>query len=93
MLTDGQFGFRNGKSCVTNLLSYFDRVAKTTQEMDGWVDGIYLNFKKPFDKVPQERLIWKLEYKGGVEANILNWMKDFLKVRQMRTILRGKYSS
>ena len=27
MLTDRQFGFRKGKSCVTNLLSFYDRVA------------------------------------------------------------------
>ncbi len=41
MLTDSQFGFRKGKSCVTNLLSYYDRVAETMQERDGWVDSIY----------------------------------------------------
>ncbi len=33
ILTDGQFGFRKGKSCVTNLLSYYDRVAETMQEI------------------------------------------------------------
>ena len=32
-----------------------------TQERDGWVDCIYLYFKKSFDKVPQWRLLWKLE--------------------------------
>ncbi len=64
MLTDGQFGFRKGKSCVTDLLSYYDRVAEIMQERDGWVDSIYLDFKKAFDKVPHERLIWNLEYKG-----------------------------
>ncbi len=63
MLTDSQFDFRKGKSCVTNLLSYYDRVAETKQERDGWVDSIYLDFKKAFDRVPHERLIWKLEYK------------------------------
>ncbi len=61
MLTDGQFGFRKGKSCVTNLLSYYDRVSETMQERDGWVDSIYLDFKKAFHRVPHERLVWKLE--------------------------------
>ncbi len=69
---------RVGKSCVTNLLSYYDRVAETIQERDGWVDSIYLDFKKAFDRVPHERLIWTLEYQGGVQGNILNWVKDFL---------------
>ncbi len=48
------------------------------QERDGWVDSIYLDF----DRVPNEGLIWKLEYKEGVQGNILNWMKDFLKDRK-----------
>ncbi len=52
------------------------------QERDGWDNSIYLDFKKAFDRVPHERLIWKPEYKGGVQGNILNWMKDFLKSRK-----------
>ncbi len=62
ILSERQYGFRKGKSCVTNLLSYYDRVAETMQERDGWVDSIYLDFKKAFDRVPHKRLIWKLEY-------------------------------
>ncbi len=88
MLKDRQLGFRKGKSCVTNLLSYYDRVAEIIQERDGWVDNIYLDFEKAFARVPHERLIWKFEYKGGVQGNILNWMKDFLKGRKKKTILR-----
>ena len=34
------------------------------EERDGWADGIYLNLKKAFDKVPYKRL-WKLEKMGG----------------------------
>ena len=63
------------------------------QEGDGWVDSIYLDFKKAFDRVPHKRLIWKLEYIGGIQGHLLKWMQDFLKEREMRTILRGKYSS
>ena len=93
ILTERQYGFRKGKSCVTNLLSYYDRVAETMQERDGWVDSIYLDFKKAFDRVPHKRLIWKLEYIRGIQGCLLKWMQDFLKEREMRTILRGKYSS
>ncbi len=35
VLTDRQSSFRKGKSCVTNLLSYYDKVAETMQERDG----------------------------------------------------------
>ena len=93
ILSERQYGFRKGKSCVTNLLCYYDRVAETMQERDGWVDSIYLDFKKAFDRVPHKRLIWKLEYIGGIQGHLLKWMQDFLKEREMRTILRGKYSS
>ncbi len=48
ILSERQYGFRKGKSCVTNLLSYYDRVAETMQERDGWVDSIYLRFQKRF---------------------------------------------
>ncbi len=44
--SERQYGFRKGKSCVTNLLSYYDRVAETMQERDGWVDSIYLKISK-----------------------------------------------
>ena len=45
--SDGQFGFRRGRSCITNLLSFYSRHR---------VDCIYLNLKKAFDKVPNKRL-------------------------------------
>ncbi len=58
--------------CVTNLLSFYDRVTETMQERDGWVDILYLNSKKAFDKVPHERLIWKLEYNREEQGNIIS---------------------
>ena len=40
-------------------------------------DIIYLDFKKTFDTVPVQRLIYKLE-KLGVRGRLLTWIKDFL---------------
>ena len=39
IITDRQFGFSAGSSCVTNLISFYFRVIDITQEMDGyWID-------------------------------------------------------
>ena len=35
---------------VINLLSYYPRVMDITQERDEWVDSIYLDLKRTFDK-------------------------------------------
>ena len=92
LLSPGQFGFREGTSTVTNLLSFYDRVVEILQERDGWVDCIYLDIKKAFDRVPHGRLVWKLRNFGGVRGRLLEWMKDYLIGRQMRTTIKGKYS-
>ena len=38
MIIYRQFGFRTGRSCVTNLFDFYSRVIDITQERDGWVD-------------------------------------------------------
>ena len=63
-LLGGQFGFRGGRSCITNLLSFYSRVIDVTQEREDWVDCFYLDFNKAFDKVPHKKLLWNL---GNVE--------------------------
>ena len=35
IISDRQFGFRTGRSCVTNLLSFYSRVIDITQERYG----------------------------------------------------------
>ena len=71
-LTSGQFGFKEGNSCITNLLSFNLCVIDMTQEREGWVDCIYLNLKKAFDKVPHKRLLWQLENVRGFEGSLGN---------------------
>ena len=59
LLADSQHGFRSGRSCLTNLLSFLDRVSGMVDD-GGCVDAIFLDFAKAFDKVPHLRLIKKL---------------------------------
>ena len=48
LIEDSQHGFRKGRSCLTNLLSFLDKV---TGELDSGksVDVVFLDFAKAFD--------------------------------------------
>ena len=90
LLRETQHGFRKGRSCLTNLLSFSDRV---TEELDngGSVDVVYLDFAKAFDKVPHQRLLRKLE-RYGVSERMLAWIRGWLLNRWQRVGVRGRWS-
>ena len=58
LINPSQHGFLKAKSCLTNLLCFFEEITKCVDDGSP-VDVIYLNFKKAFDKVPHQRLISK----------------------------------
>ena len=51
LILDSQHGFRKGRSCLTNLLEFLDRVTGCVDAGDS-VDVIFLDFAKASDKVP-----------------------------------------
>ena len=57
----------------------------------GHIDALFLDFAKAFDKVPHERLCYKLSY-YGINEPLLLWIKDFLSDRSQQVVLEGKYS-
>ena len=85
-----QHGFRKGQSCLTNLLSFLERV---TEELDdgGSVDVIYLDFSKAFDKVPHQRLLRKQE-RYGVSGRLLARIRGWLLNRWQRVGVQGHWS-
>ena len=74
------------------LLSFYSRVIDELQERDGWVDTVYLDLKKAFDKVPQKSVIRKVEHSRGLKGTLLEWMKSCLQYREMRTVIRDSNS-
>ncbi|XP_076062422.1 uncharacterized protein LOC143037755 [Oratosquilla oratoria] len=92
ILNPRQFGFRQGRSCSTNLICFYSRLIDIVQERNGWADCAFLDLQKAFDKVPHRKLLKKLEHIGGIQGNLLKWIEDFLTGRKMRVVLREKYS-
>ena len=90
LIEESQHGFRNKKSCLTNLLEFVNETAISLDEGKP-VDIIYLDFKKAFDTVPHKRLYAKLKA-HGVEGRILNWIKEWLNNRRQRVVLNGEKS-
>ncbi|KAA3669890.1 uncharacterized protein DEA37_0002748, partial [Paragonimus westermani] len=92
LINSSQHGFRDGKSCVTNLLEFYDMVTAVRQEREGWVDCIFLDCKKAFDTVPHKRLVQKLEDQAGITGKALQWIREYLSGRQQRVMVRGEVS-
>ena len=91
LLSDVQYGFCKGRSCVSQLLV---TLQEWLENLDNKVpiDALYLDLSKAFDTVPHQRLISKL--RGyGVTGNILNWITDFLKDRTQYVSVNGSRST
>ena len=86
-----QHGFMRHRSCLTNLLEFFEEVLKKVDNGVA-VDIIYFDFAKAFDKVSHSKLVFKLR-KYGISGNILNWVKGWLGDRYQRVVINGSTSS
>ena len=71
LINHSQHGFLKARSCLTNVLCFFEEITKWVDEGSP-VDIIYLDFQKAFDKVPHQRLILKLKSYGGKQYNQLD---------------------
>ena len=79
LYSDSQHGFRQNRSCMTQLLEVMEEL---TLQLDNKhpVDMVYLDFRKAFDSVPHERLILKLKT-YGISGNLIKWIRSFLSGR------------
>jgi len=91
LIGDSQHGFVKGRSCLTNLIEFFEKV---TKEVDGGkaVDVVYMDFSKAFDKVAHGGLLQKMKM-YGIEGDLANWIRNWLADRRQRVVVDGRYSS
>ncbi|KAK4832398.1 hypothetical protein QYF61_022533 [Mycteria americana] len=85
-----QHGFRKGRSCFTNLISFYDKVTHLVDEGKA-VDVVYLDFSKAFDTVSHSILLEKLAA-HGLDGCTLRWVKNWLDGRAQRVVVNGVYS-
>ena len=90
LINESQHGFTKGKSCLTNLLSFYSKVFEAADNGDSY-DILYLDFSKAFDKVPHQRLLGKVRA-HGIDGKILGWIRSWLTDRRQRVVINGSKS-
>ncbi|GAB0203963.1 mitochondrial enolase superfamily member 1 [Grus japonensis] len=86
-----QHGFMKGRSCLTNLISFYDKVTRLVDEGKA-VDVVYPDFSKAFDTVSHSILLEKLGA-HGLDRCTLYWVKNWLEGRAQRVVVNGVKSS
>jgi len=71
-----QYRFTEGRSCLTNLISFYDKVTCFVDDGKA-VDVVYLDFSKAFDTLSHSILVEKLAA-HGLDRYTLHWIKKWL---------------
>ena len=90
LFNSSQHGFREGRSCLSQLLTHFDSVLTELEEGKD-VDVIYIDFSKAFDKVDHTILMNKLKA-VGLNGKLLAWIESFLTKRKQIVVVDGESS-
>ncbi|KAK4807417.1 hypothetical protein QYF61_001180 [Mycteria americana] len=85
-----QHGFTQGKSCLTNLIAFYDKV--TSIDVGRVVDIVYLDFSKAFDMVSHSLLLEKLR-RYGLDKWSVRWVGNWLRGRTERVVVNSSFSS
>ena len=90
ILYDLQHGFREKRSCETQLIMLIEDLARNVSA-GKQTDIILLDFSKAFDKVNHSKLLWKL-HQYGIRGHVLDWVRAFLGSRSQQVVIDGEES-
>ena len=86
-----QHRFMKGRSCLTNLISFYDWVTRLLNEGKA-VDVVYLDFSKAFDTVSHRLLLGKLAA-HDLDRYTLLWIRNWLEGCDQRIVVNRVKSS
>ena len=86
-----QYGFLPKRTAILQLLKVLDDWTEALDKNE-IVEIVYMDFKKAFDSVPHNRLLYKLHHLG-IRGNLHNWIESFLTGRSQRVSINGTLSS
>jgi len=82
-----QHGFMKVRSCLTNLVSFYDQVTCLVNEGKA-VRVVCLHFSKVFHTVPHSTFLEKLAA-HGLDGCTLRWIKNWLNGQVQRVVVNG----
>ncbi|GAB0190170.1 mitochondrial enolase superfamily member 1 [Grus japonensis] len=87
VIRPSQHGFIKGRSCLTNLISFYDKETCLVDKGKA-MDVVYLDFSKAFDTISHSIVLQKLAA-HGLDGHTLHWVKNWLDGRAQRVVMNG----
>ena len=88
ILYDLQHGFRQHRSCETQLLQFVSDINENLESKQQ-TDLLIMDFSKAFDKVGHQRLLRKLDF-YGIKGTTNRWIASFLRDRKQSVVVEGE---